>query len=63
MEVNSALQKLAAYERRPSEKSQQILDAGKPLLIKDAFLKQGDEGMNNATHFTLEAHYDTRTSA
>lgn len=63
MEVNTALQKLAAYERRQSKKSQQVLDEGKPLLVKDAFLKQGDEGVNCATQSTLEAHYDTRTSA
>ena len=45
MEVTAILQKLAAYEPRRSQKSQQLLDEGTAHLKNNAYSKQGDEGM------------------
>ncbi|TCD65715.1 hypothetical protein EIP91_002291 [Steccherinum ochraceum] len=53
MEVTAALQKLAAYERHESQKSQKLLDNASSIL--KSYARQGDEGWEALEKLTLAA--------
>ncbi|THH28637.1 hypothetical protein EUX98_g5555 [Antrodiella citrinella] len=55
MEVTAALQKLAAYEPRESQRSQRLLEEGQTVLKNNAYLKRGDEGWETLEKLALAA--------